>query len=380
MSDNEHPESAKRIKLDIPKKEENNSPKLPALPAHHGKREGILFGMGNPLLDICAITKEDFLEKYGLEPNNAILAEAKHQSMYKEMASMDNVEYIAGGATQNTMRVAQWIVGKPYCATFMGSVGKDEFSETLEKKAKEAGVLVRYQKQDNHPTGTCAVVVTKNGMCRSLVANLAAANHFAQSHLEIPENWALMEKARFYYISGFFLTVSPASIMMVGKHACENNKMFCMNLSAPFLCDLYRGPMMDAFKYVDIIFGNETEAAKFSEVQKLGVTDVKEIALKVAALEKENTKRERVVVFTQGADNVILAKDGKISEFPAIKLPEEKLIDTNGAGDAFTGGFMAQLIQGKTIEACIKCGIWAATEIIQRSGCSFSQDVRYTNE
>lgn len=35
----------------------------------------------------------------------------------------------------------------------MGSVGKDEFSKTLEDKAEEAGVQVRYQKQDEHPTG-----------------------------------------------------------------------------------------------------------------------------------------------------------------------------------------------------------------------------------
>ena len=35
----------------------------------------------------------------------------------------------------------------------MGSVGKDEFSKTLEEKAEQAGVKVRYQKQDDHPTG-----------------------------------------------------------------------------------------------------------------------------------------------------------------------------------------------------------------------------------
>lgn len=51
------------------------------------------------------------------------------------------------------------------------------------------------------PAGTCAVIVTKSGTCRSLVANLAAANHFTKSHLEIAENKALMEKANFYYIS-----------------------------------------------------------------------------------------------------------------------------------------------------------------------------------
>lgn len=56
------------------------------------------------------------------------------------------------------------------------------------------------------------------------------------------------------------------------------------------------------------------EAAKFSEAQGFGTTDVKEIALKTAALTKKNSKRERTVVFTQGAENVILAK-GKFSSY-----------------------------------------------------------------
>lgn len=28
-------------------------------------------------------------------------------------------------------------------------------------------------------------------------------------------------------------------------------------------------------------------------------------------------------------------------------------------------------MQGKSIEVCIKCGIWAATQIVQRSGCTY---------
>ncbi|XP_063594068.1 uncharacterized protein LOC134771052 isoform X2 [Penaeus indicus] len=340
MSSREHNDSVKRIKLNVP--------------------EGVLFGMGNPLLDICVNSNEDFLKKYDLEANNAILAEEKHIPMYKEMAEMDGVEYIAGGATQNSMRVAQWILREPKCATFMGSIGKDEFGKTLAKKAEEAGVVVRYQKQDDHSTGTCAVIVTKSGTCRSLVANLAAANHFTKSHLEIAENKALVEKANFYYISGFFLTVSPESIMMVGEHACENNKVFCMNLSAPFLCEFFKDPMMKAFPYIDILFGNETEAAKFAEIHEFGTTDVKDIALKTAALPKKNSKRERIVVFTQGAEDII-----QVPHLIQVDLP-------------LLAGFVAQLVQGKPIESCIKCGIWAATEIIQRSGCSFPSDLHYT--
>lgn len=67
----------------------------------------MLFGMGNPLLDISAITDDEFLQKYDLRPNDAILAEAKHMPLYKEIIENYNVEYIAGGSTQNALRVAQ---------------------------------------------------------------------------------------------------------------------------------------------------------------------------------------------------------------------------------------------------------------------------------
>lgn len=50
------------------------------------------------------------------------------------------------------------------------------------------------------------------------------------------------------------------------------------------------------------------EAAKFSEVQKLGTSDVREIALRAAELPKENKNRSRIVIVTQGADNVVVAQ------------------------------------------------------------------------
>ena len=50
-----------------------------------------------------------------------------------------------------------------------------------------------------------------------------------------PENWALVEAAQVIYSAGFFITVSPESIMLVAKHCADNNKPYCMNLSAPFI-------------------------------------------------------------------------------------------------------------------------------------------------
>nr|XP_034191807.1 adenosine kinase 2-like isoform X3 [Osmia lignaria] len=333
------------------------------------RREGLLLGMGNPLLDISATVDDDFLKKYQLNSNDAILAQEKHKPMYDELIEQYKADFIAGGSVQNTMRVAQWFLEKPRVATYMGCVGVDKYSKILEEKARADGLNVRYQYTNKESTGTCAVLIT--GSERSLCANLAAANCFSLSHIEEPENKKFVEAAEYIYVSGFFLTVSPETIQAVAQHAYERNKMFMMNLSAPFLCEFYKEPMLAALPYVDILFGNEIEADTFAKVNDFQTTDRKEIALKLSEMRKMNEKRKRIVVITQGADNILVAKDNKLLEFPAIKLPKEKVVDTNGAGDAFVGGFLAQLIQGKDIEVCVKCGIWAATQIVQRSGCTY---------
>lgn len=54
-------------------------------------------------------------------------------------------------------------------------------------------------------------------------------------HVKQPGNWALVEAARVIYSAGFFITVSPESILLVAKHCAANNKVYCMNLSAPFI-------------------------------------------------------------------------------------------------------------------------------------------------
>ena len=47
------------------------------------------------------------LEKYGLKPNDAILAEDKHLGLYEDLIQNHNAKLIAGGSAQNTARGAQ---------------------------------------------------------------------------------------------------------------------------------------------------------------------------------------------------------------------------------------------------------------------------------
>ncbi|KAH9313027.1 hypothetical protein KI387_028062, partial [Taxus chinensis] len=326
--------------------------------AQKGNMEGILMGMGNPLLDISSVVDEDFLKKYDVTLNNAILAEEKHLSMYEELSQSKNVVYIAGGATQNSVRVAQWMLQVPGATSYIGCIGKDKFGEEMKKNSHAAGVNVHYYEDETTPTGTCAVLVVRGE--RSLIANLSAANCYKSDHLKLPENWALVEKAKYFYIAGFFLTVSPDSIMLVAEHAAKAGKIFMMNLAAPFICEFFKEALMNVFPYMDYIFGNETEARVFAKAQGWETENVEEIALKMAALPKATGTHKRIAVITQGADPVVVAEDGKVKLFPVIRLPKEKLVDTNGAGDAFVGGFLSQLVAGKPIEDCVDAAKYAA--------------------
>jgi adenosine kinase len=65
-----------------------------------------IFGIGNPLLDMSVNVEPAFLEKYGIKPANATLAEEKDMPLFEEVEKDANIKYVAGGATQNSIRGA----------------------------------------------------------------------------------------------------------------------------------------------------------------------------------------------------------------------------------------------------------------------------------
>ena len=350
----------------------------------------MLLGIGNPLLDLIAEVPTSLLDKYGLEANNAILAESRHRQLYTELRDQFRVQFVAGGATQNSIRVAQWMLrGQwPGATAYLGAVGRDEFAERMRESATADGVRVQYYVHDAEPTGTCAVLVSRGGACRSLVAHLAAANTYPVSHLRQPAQWQLVERARVFYIAGFFLTVSPESALAVGEHvAAHPHKLFGMNLSAPFLLQVpqYWERFQALLPYVDVYFGNESEARVLAE--QMGWTDVlhddaspadevMRVAMALATRTAKRTARPRTVVFTCGTEPtaVVVGDQHRLwsaEQYGVIPCPAEDLVDTNGAGDAYVGGFLATLVRGRPLRECCAAGNYAANVVIRRSGCTF---------
>lgn len=253
------------------------------------------------------------------------------------------------------------------------------FGDMMRTKATEDGVNVHYMINNEEKTGTCAVCVSDSGTKRSLCAYLGAANTFKKEHLL--EIWAVVEAAEIYYASGYHLTVSPDSILAIAKHSSENSsKKFCLNLAAPFISQFFSEQLLSVLPYVDILFGNETEAQAFAKMQNWPDSlSIREIAVKIGQLDKANKKKERIVVITQGEGKifVVTAEGSKVAEFMPTKLEKSQIIDTNGAGDAFVGGFLSQLASGHGLDACVAAGTYAATEIIQRSGCTFPAECKF---
>ncbi|CAI5724254.1 unnamed protein product [Hyaloperonospora brassicae] len=335
-----------------------------------------IVGLGNPLLDILADVTPAFLAKYHLELNNAILADASHAPMFDELQRAFEPVFVAGGATQNSVRIAQWMLNayNKHATSFFGSVGRDSHGATLEACAEADGVNVSYLKHDGIKTGTCAVCVANSE--RSLVADLSAANHFHEDHLATAASQAIIAKGQYFYTAGFHLTVSPPSVMALAEHAKAHNKVLLVNLSAPFVVEFFHEPLMAALAFADYVFGNESEAKTLGKVQHWG-DDVATIALKTAQLQKASGSRCRTVVFTQGADATIVVHEGKVHRFEVPSIAASSIVDTNGAGDAFVGGFLSRLALKQPLDKCVQAGHWAAQVVLTRSGCTFPETCDY---
>merc|ERR1719201_1965241 len=259
----------------------------------------------------------------------------------------------------------------------MGCVGDDDYSSKMNDVMKADGVDARYMVDPTTATGTCAVCIT--GKNRSLVANLSAANNFKQTHIQKDEHKAVVENAKIIYSAGFFITVSPASMKIAWEAMAKSGAIYCMNLSAPFLMQVppFKAVFVETMPYVDILFGNETEAATWAETEGWETTDVSFIATRLSLIPSAKGKH-RTVVITQGAEETIVCQRGQVNKYPILKLEKDKIVDTNGAGDAYVGGFLAGLAKGKDIEDCHKAGAFAACEIIQVSGCACTGKPAFT--
>uniref|UniRef100_A0A2S2NCJ1 Adenosine kinase n=1 Tax=Schizaphis graminum TaxID=13262 RepID=A0A2S2NCJ1_SCHGA len=266
------------------------------------------------------------------------------------------------------MLYLQWILGEPNSATFFGAVGNDRYSEILKREANRDGLDVKYQYHSDKPTGTCAVIITNGGKYRSLCANLSASKSYTDEHLELPENKKIIQNAKFYLVTGFFLVSNPSASEKIARIAYERNRPLLFNMSAPYIYESYLDSVMSIFPYINIIVGNAKEAKSFALANNWETTDTETIALKLSTFNYVRNYGHRLVILTQDENPVIVATGNHVKKFEVPKISEKDIVDTNGAGDAFVGAFIAKYVLGYPLKICILSGIEAGSYIIKQHG------------
>ena len=125
--------------------------------------------------------------------------------------------------------------------------------------------------------------------------------------------------------------------------------------------------------YCDIIIGNESEADAWAAATGLPHKDLPSIAQALATQPKANPSRPRTVIITHGAESTIVVTSDKKDEpkiYAVHALTDAEIVDTNGAGDAFTGGFLGAFVSGKSLDECIEAGHKMGSMCVQLVGLS----------
>jgi adenosine kinase len=102
---------------------------------------------------------------------------------------------------------------------------------------------------------------------------------------------------------------------------------------------------------------------------------IPEIAQHLAQIPRISTsssKHPRTVIITQGTlPTVVSSGTASIDLFSVTPIPSSEINDTNGAGDAFAGGFVSGIVEGKGLSECIERGHWLAGLSVRELGPSF---------
>jgi len=149
-------------------------------------------------------------------------------------------------------------------------------------------------------------------------------------------------------------------------------QIFVLNLSAPFIAQFFGDQLQKILPYIDYLIGNEAEAEAWASANGLpDPKDLSAVARALAEKPKSNPTRDRVVIITHGAQPTIAVSSSSLDSvktFAVNALRDEEIVDTNGAGDAFAGGFVGGLAAGKSLDEAIEVGHTLGTMCVTQVG------------
>ncbi len=239
----------------------------------------------------------------------------------------------------------------------MTKVGTDSFANVMLDTMKELGMTRDHIFISNDAeTGIALILVDENTSQNEIIIVPGACNTITEAEVASVEN--VIKECEYVLLQ---LEVNQDAneriVDMANKYGCK----VIMN-TAPYV------PMTDEFlSKCYMVTPNEVEA---EEVTGIAVTDL-ESAKKAAAYFREKGVTD--VVITLGSRGVFVSSQGREMIVPAYKVDA---VDTTGAGDAFNGGLLAALSEGKELWDAVKFANALAALSVQKLGTTPSMPLR----
>ena len=309
-----------------------------------------VYGIGNAIVDIVTEVEYDFFEKNNIEKGVMTLVDEKRQLQLMKAIDMKKSKMSGGGSAGNTVVAINQFGGKSFYSCL---VAKDDLGKFFLDDIKRNGVDTNL-KYENCPlghSGRC-LVMTSPDAHRTMNTFLGVSSFLSPEHLDEDA----IKNSEYIYLEGY-LVASPKGLeaMKAARKIAERNKVsIALTFSDPSMVKYFSMQMQEVVgASVDLLFCNEEEAMIYT-----GTNSVAEAREKL----KEVAKR---FVITLGANGALIY-DG--DTFISIEPYKVKAIDTNGAGDMFSGAFMYGITHGHSYAEAGKIASLASSRVVSQFG------------
>ena len=313
--------------------------------------------IGNAIVDVIADTSLEFLASEGLESGSMRLIDGDAAvALYGRMGPAREV---SGGSAANSLAGLAALGHK--CA-FIGQVADDQLGEVFTHDMRATGIAFDVPSVPAPPpTARCLILIAPDGE-RTMNTSLAAAHYLPASAIDED----MIASAKYLLIEGYLWDApEPQAAIKRAMAAAKRGgcKVF-FALSALYLMGIYRDDFLALIDdgTIDVLFCNDEEVAALMQTEDLEGA-VAALAAKVPTL-----------VVTRGAKGALAVQHGERAEVAAE--PVAKVVDTTGAGDNFTSGFLAGQLQGRSLSDSLTIGAVCAAECIGHYGPRPEADLR----
>ena len=307
-----------------------------------------LLGISNAIVDVLSHVDEKFLDRIGAPPGSmTLIDESRSHEIYEMMGPATEM---SGGSVANTVAGFANLGG---AAAYIGRVNKDQLGEIFVHDMRSLGVDIRLKPAPARATtARCHVLITPDGQ-RTMQTYLGACIELSTA--DITEE--TVGRAEVTLLEGYVWDIAegPALARKAIDIAKTAGGKVALSLSDSLCVERHREAFHDAvLNGVDIIVADE------EEVSALLQTDNFDDTLEALA------DYDNLFAMTRSEKGSVIKHGDQIIVQPATPVAE--LVDTTGAGDAYTAGFLFGWTHGKSLRESAEIGTFCATRVIQQVG------------